>query len=82
VKERIGHVHSRRELFAAACRYGVLGLLTAGAAGIFAKRRRLIRKGKCIGSGACTGCVILARCDLPRALSAKETMIGGDNVRE
>jgi len=83
VKKRFGHVHSRRELFVAACRYAALGLLTAGGAAIFAKRRRLVREGKCIGSGgACTGCVILARCDLPRALSAKESLIGGDNARE
>lgn len=82
MKKRFGYFHSRRELFAGACRYAALGLLTAGAAGIFAKRRRLIRQGKCIGSGACTGCVILARCGLPRALSAKESLNGGDNVRE
>lgn len=81
MKERFGHFHSRRELFAAACRYGVLGLLTAGAAGIFAKRRRLVRQGKCIGSGTCAGCEILARCDLPRALSAREATIGGEDVR-
>jgi hypothetical protein len=80
VKERFEHVHSRRELFAAVCRYGALGLLAAGACGIVAKRRRLIGQGKCIGSLACAGCEILARCDLPRALSAKETLIGGDNV--
>lgn len=82
MKERFGHVRSRRELFAAVCRYAALGLLTAGAAGIFAKRRRLLRQGKCINSGTCAGCEILARCGLPRALSAKESLIGGDNVRE
>jgi len=82
VRERFGHVRSRRELFAAACRYAALGLLTAGAAGILAKRRRLLRQGKCIDSGSCMGCEILARCDLPRALSAKKSLIGGDNVRE
>ena len=82
MRERFRHAHSRRELFAAVGRYAALGLLTAGAAGIFAKRRRLVRQGKCIGSGTCTGCEILARCDLPRALSARETMIGGDNVGE
>ncbi len=82
MKERFGNVHSRRELFTAACRYGALGLLTAGAGGIFAKRRRLVSEGKCIGSGACTGCVILARCGLPAAVSAKESVIGGDNVGE
>ena len=82
MKERFEHAHSRRELFTAVGRYAALGLLTAGAAGIFIKRRRLVRQGKCINSGTCAGCEILARCRLPRALSAKETMIGGDNVRE
>ncbi|UCE48661.1 MAG: hypothetical protein JSW47_00650 [Phycisphaerales bacterium] len=63
-------------------RYGALGLLGAGAVGIFAKRHRLIRQGKCIGGGICDGCEILSRCDLPRALSAREALIGGDNARE
>ena len=63
-----------------ACRFGVLGLMGTGAAGTYVKRRRLIREGKCTGSGLCTGCEILASCDLPRALSAKEDIIGGDNA--
>ncbi|MHC4119969.1 MAG: hypothetical protein ACYSWO_20940 [Planctomycetota bacterium] len=79
MKESSGHFHSRRELFASVCRYAALGLLTAGAAGVFAKRRRLIRQGKCIAGGACSGCEVLARCELPAALSARETTNGGDN---
>jgi len=82
VSERFEHVRSRRELFAGFLRYTSLGVLAAGAAGIFAKRRRLVRQGKCDTGGTCTGCERLARCDLPRAVSAKEALIGGDNVRE
>ena len=82
MKKQSEHVRSRRELFAGVCRHAALALLVAGGAGIFAKRRRLLRQGKCIGSGTCAGCEILARCDLPRAVSAKETLIGGDNVGE
>jgi hypothetical protein len=80
VKERFENFRSRRELLAGVCRYGALGLMAVGACGIFAKRRRLVREGRCISSRACAACEILARCDLPRALSAKETLIGGDNV--
>ena len=82
MKEQPGQVRNRRELFAAVGRYAALGLLTAGAAGIFVKRRRLVRQGRCISSGACAGCEILSSCDLSRALSAREALIGGDNVRK
>lgn len=80
MKECSKRVHSRREIVTAVCRYGALGLLGAGAVGIFAKRRRLLREGKCIGGGICDGCKILAHCDLPLALSAKKDLIGGENV--
>jgi hypothetical protein len=81
VKKRSGEVRSRRELFAGALRYGTLAVLTAGGAGMFAKRRRLVREGKCINKGICAGCEVLERCDLPEALSARETLVGADNVR-
>ncbi|KPK37292.1 MAG: hypothetical protein AMJ65_14910 [Phycisphaerae bacterium SG8_4] len=82
MRKRFKDLQSRRELFAGVCRYGALGLLVVGAGGIFAKRRRLLGQGRCISSRACAGCEILAQCDLPRALSTKETLIGGDNVGE
>ncbi|MHC4166465.1 MAG: hypothetical protein ACYSWQ_05870 [Planctomycetota bacterium] len=80
MKEQAGHVRSRRELFAAVGRYAALGLLTAGAAGILAKRRRLVRQGKCPSGRTCAGCEILSSCDLPGALSARQAKIGGDNA--
>jgi len=82
MKEEPGNIRSRRELFAQVGRYATLGLLTAGAAGIFAKRRRLIQQGKCVSSRTCVGCEILARCELPRAFSARDALIGVDDVRD
>ena len=79
MRKRFAQVQNRRELFAGALRYVALGLLTAGGAGIFAKRRRLVREGKCINDGICTGCEVLARCGLPPALSAREARAGVDN---
>lgn len=81
MRKRLGQVQNRRELFAGALRYVALGLLTAGGAGIFAKRRRLVREGKCINSGLCTGCEVLERCGLPAALSARNASAGVDNDR-
>ena len=82
MKEEPGNIRSRRELFAQVGRYATLGLLTAGVAGILAKRGRLIRRGKCVSSRTCVRCEILARCELPRALSARDALIGVDDVRD
>ncbi|MHC4329761.1 MAG: hypothetical protein ACYSWW_16730 [Planctomycetota bacterium] len=79
--KRFTQVQNRRQLLAGALRYAALGLLTAGGAGIFAKRRRLLREGKCINDGICTGCEVLERCGLPAALSARETSAGVENDR-
>ncbi|TKJ37336.1 MAG: hypothetical protein CEE38_07480 [Planctomycetes bacterium B3_Pla] len=81
MRKRFGQSQNRRELFAGVLRYVALGLLTAGGAGIVAKRRRLVREGKCINSGHCTGCEVLERCGLPAALSARETSAGVENDR-
>jgi len=71
--------HSRRELFAGALRYAALGLLTAGGAVLFAKRRRLLREGVCINDRFCDGCAILQQCALPGALSAKKVLTGANS---
>jgi len=63
-------------------RYAVLGLLTAGGAGMFFKKRRLMREGKCINSGICAGCKILGQCGLPAAFSVRRTLTGVDNGRK
>ncbi len=76
MSERPQQNHSRRELFAAACRYAALGLVAAGGGGLFAKRRRLVQEGVCINNRFCAGCAILQECTLPGALSAKKVQAG------
>ena len=69
---------SRRELMAKVLRGGVLGLVGAGGGAAVAKRRRLVRQGKCISKGVCRGCGLFEDCGLPAALSAKEVLRGKD----
>jgi hypothetical protein len=76
MSEHSGDNQSRRELFAGALRYATLGLMTAGGAALFAKRRRLLREGICINDRFCAGCAILQQCALPEALSAKRIPAG------
>ncbi len=70
--KRLVQKQSRRQLLEAALRYGTLGLFGAAGGTFFAKRRRLVREGKCINDGICRGCEVLETCGLPQALSAKE----------
>ncbi len=67
-------MQSRRQLLAAALRYGTLGLLGAAGGAAFARRRRLLREGKCINHGVCRGCEVFEACGLPQALSAKQVL--------
>ncbi|MCF7972690.1 MAG: hypothetical protein K9N55_02630 [Phycisphaerae bacterium] len=63
---------TRRSLFIRGLRQGTLVLLTAGGGAVWAKRRRLVREGKCVAQGVCSGCAVLSQCGLPRALSMKK----------
>ena len=72
MKKDFKQMHSRRELFAGIFRYATLGLLGMVGGSVVAKRRKLVREGKCINSGICRGCEVFERCSLPQALSAKE----------
>ena len=69
-----GQAQSRRQLLAGVLRYATLGLLGVAGGFVVAKRRRLVREGKCINSGICRGCEIFEKCGLPQALSAKEVL--------
>ena len=75
-------VKSRRMVFAAALRYAALGLLGAAGGSALAKRRRLLREGRCMSDGVCRGCVVFERCGLPQALSAKEVLARQNDGRE
>lgn len=80
VRKGFKQMQSRRELFAGIFRYLTLGLLGTVGGTTIAKRRRLVREGKCINRGTrstssgqvCRGCGVFQECALPQALSAKE----------
>ena len=65
--EKVG---SRRELFRATLRYGLLTLL-AGAASLAARKPAPVGQ-RCINRGICGDCGVFAQCGLPRALSVKQ----------
>ncbi len=69
-----GQVQNRREMLGRVLRYATLGLLGAAGGFGFAKRRRLVREGKCISRGICRGCEVFEKCGLPQALSAKQVL--------
>ncbi|HUS71884.1 MAG TPA: hypothetical protein VMY06_02375 [Sedimentisphaerales bacterium] len=79
MNKRFLQTQSRRQLLEAALRYGTLGLLGAAGGTFFAKRRRLVREGKCINYGVCRGCEVLETCGLPQALSTKQILTGLDD---
>jgi hypothetical protein len=64
-------VENRRGFFRAAMRYGLLGLLAAAAS--LAARKPGPTGQRCINLGICKGCGAFAECELPRALSVKQS---------
>jgi len=69
-----GQVQNRREMLGRVLRYATLGLLGAAGGSGLAKRRRLVREGKCVSRGICRGCEVFEKCGLPQALSAKQVL--------
>ena len=82
MSKQLGQAQSRRQLLAGVLRYISLGFVAAGGGALFAKRRRLVREGKCINKGICRGCEAFDKCGLPQALSAKDVLAGIGNGRE
>jgi hypothetical protein len=64
-------VHARRQFFRSTLRNVSLALLGVAGGAAVTKRRRLLREGKCVNRGVCSGCDVFEDCGLPRALSAK-----------
>ena len=62
---------NRRQLLVSGVRAGLLALLGFAGAGAVAKRRRLVKEGKCINRSLCCDCKVFDDCRLPAALSAK-----------
>jgi hypothetical protein len=69
--ESIDNTHARRRFLRGALRNVSLMLLGVVGGVALAKRRRLVREGKCVNQGVCSGCDVLDECGLPRALSTK-----------
>ncbi|OHB59137.1 MAG: hypothetical protein A2173_10730 [Planctomycetes bacterium RBG_13_44_8b] len=78
-KKKPTQTQNRRQMLIAALRYGTLGLLGVVGGSVIAKRRKLVREGKCINGGICRGCEVFEDCSLPTALSAKEVLMRTDN---
>lgn len=72
MSELTEHTHTRRQLFRRVLRHASLAVLGAGGGLAVIKRRRLVREGKCVNNGVCSGCGAFGECGLPRALSAKQ----------
>ena len=67
---------SRRSFFEGALRYGALAVLGLAATKAVVQKHRLVKEGKCVNLGICSGCDIYQNCGLPQALSRKQ-VIGG-----
>lgn len=63
---------SRRQLLSDAARATAVALIGAATGTLIAKRRRLVRQGKCINRSLCCDCNVFNDCYLPAALSAKK----------
>ncbi|MGD2095789.1 MAG: hypothetical protein PVH77_12350 [Phycisphaerales bacterium] len=70
---------NRREFFTDVLRYVTLGTIGVIGGAVFTKRRKLLKDGICINQGACAGCGIFERCNLPPALSKKQFIAELDN---
>lgn len=67
-------VQARRELLADTVRYATLALLGGLGGSIFAKRRKVVRQGRCVNRGLCGRCDVFQKCALPQALRAREVL--------
>lgn len=63
--------HARRQFFRRMLRNASLTLLGVAGGVAVTKRSRLVRAGKCVNQGVCSGCDVFEECGLPRALSTK-----------
>ncbi len=73
-------MRNRRQMMIGVLRYAVLSLVGFFTGSAIAKRRRLIKEGKCIERGICGGCKIYEDCQLPAALSKKQFFIEKNNA--
>jgi hypothetical protein len=71
---------TRRQFFTGAARYMTLGLIGFAAGLTLKKRRRLVLEGKCVNDYICSGCKVYEGCQLPEAISRRESLRGNLNA--
>ncbi|MFC1677156.1 hypothetical protein ACFL3G_08860 [Planctomycetota bacterium] len=71
----------RRNILADLLRYSALAVVGFVTGAALIKRRRLLREGKCVSKGICSGCDIYKDCSLPQALSRKDTLSENPNAK-
>ncbi len=81
MKHLMVNTPARRRFFRSTLRNIGLALLAAGGGVAVTKRRRLMREGKCLSQGICSGCVVFDECGLPRALSVRQVVARTENGR-
>ena len=74
VGENFSNKQNRRQFLAGALRYMTLSLIGFVAFSTIKKRRRLVLEYKCINDYICTGCELYESCQLPEAMSKKESV--------
>ena len=70
---------TRRQFFTGTARYMTLGLIGFAAGSMLKKRRKLVLEGKCVNDYICAGCKLYEGCQLPEAISRKESVRGDLN---
>jgi hypothetical protein len=66
---------NRRELIRGVLRIVSLGAVAGGTGSVLARRRKLIKEGKCINKAAgCRDCAIVSKCNLPLGMSARKVL--------
>ena len=73
MKEREVKCNSRRKALATFIRWGACGLFACGGGYLLAKRSTFENRDKCIGNGFCDNCGLLSDCELPKAVSARQS---------
>jgi len=74
MSEGVDKIQNRRRMLGGVLRYAALGVSGLLGVGIYGKRRRLLREGKCLNDGLCKNCSVFVECGHPRALSAKKVL--------
>jgi hypothetical protein len=79
---RFDSVSSRREFFRDCARYGALGVVAAAGIGVAARSRRAARGAETCArpDAGCRACARLDGCELPLAISARQTLRPGRTV--